>query len=120
MDRDELQKRKDELKQIVHADIVRREVMQFRLEPDNIEKLYRIATEMRKPVGTLVREWITDRINSELKENVSNADQPNASPELIDAVYKLREELQKPLDEINKRMCVFESIANKLEQSQNK
>jgi hypothetical protein len=120
MNRDELQKRKDELKQIVHADIVRREVMQFRLEPDNIEKLYRIAANKRKPVGTLVREWITDRINSELNEDVSSSDQTNTSPELINAVYKLREELQKPLDELNKRMCVFESLANKLEQSQNK
>lgn len=60
MTKSELKRRKAELKQMVHADIVKREVMQFRLEADNIERLYGIAIQKRKPVGTLVREWVTE------------------------------------------------------------
>jgi PHD/YefM family antitoxin component YafN of YafNO toxin-antitoxin module len=70
--KNELSKRKAELKRMVRADIVKREVMQFRLESDNIEKLYGLAVKKRKPVGTLVREWITERINAELGARQDN------------------------------------------------
>ena len=45
MTKEELKKRKAELKKLVHAEIVRREVLQFRLEPENIDRLYRIAAK---------------------------------------------------------------------------
>lgn len=113
MKKDDLKKRKSELKELVHAEVLRREVMQFRLEPDNIEKLYQIALTKRKPVGTLLREWIVERITLEL-----GTEPIHQSGELDKAIAALKYDLQKPLDEINQRMTVFEEIIDNW-QSQN-
>jgi hypothetical protein len=123
MTKEELKKRKAELKKIVHAEILKREVMQFRLEPENIDKLYRLAASKRKPVGTLVREWIIDRINAELKDKVNkpvSSDTKLAVNTFDLAMDKLKSELQKPLDELNRRMYIIEDMARKAEQSRHK
>lgn len=108
MSKQELQKRKTELKKMVRADIVRREVMQFRLEPESIEKLYKIAVTKRKPIGTMIREWINERINAELVESKTRTKTVSYS------------DLKTPLEEIKERISVCEAIANKLEHSRNK
>ncbi len=123
MTKEELKKRKAELKKIVHAEIIKREVMQFRLEPENIDRLYRIAAQKRKPAGTLVREWIIDRIDDEQKTKVSRASASNASSVVTAfdlAIDRLKSELQKPLDELNKRMYIVEGMARKTEQTRHK
>ncbi len=104
MTKQELQKRKAELKRMVHADIVRREVMQFRLEPENIERLYQIAVKKRKPVGTMIREWVTDRITTELSP---------AKAEVLSL-----NDIRQPLQEIKERITIFEAAAKKLARAQ--
>lgn len=111
MSKQELQKRKAELKKMVHADVVRREVMQFRLEPESIEKLYKIAVKKRKPIGTIIREWINERIEAEL------IDPGTTKTRAKSLSYR---DLRTPLEEIKERIFVCETIANKLENSKNK
>ena len=114
MTKEELKRRKAELKKIAHAEIIKREVMQFRLEPENIEKLYRIAAQKRKPVGTLVREWMIERINTEpiSKTGKSIARDSGTALAAFDlAIDKLRSEIQEPLIELGKRMSIVEEMA---------
>jgi hypothetical protein len=112
----QLQKRKAELKKMVHAEIVRREVMQFRLEPENIEKLYQVAVKKRRPVGTLVREWVTEKINNELEAagKVKSIRSSAGTQELSIT------ELQKPLEELKERISIFEAAARRIERMQAK
>ncbi len=100
MTKEELKKRKAELKKLVHAEIVRREVLQFRLEPENIDRLYRIAAKKRKPVGTLIREWMIEKINLEAQEtNIYQAVTPDYL--LLNVIRdKLQSGLEKSLEEI--------------------
>lgn len=118
MTKEQLKRRKAELKKIVHAEIIKREVMQFRLEPENIEKLYRIAAQKRKPVGTLVREWIVERINLEPMSKTSRSVALGTESALTAfdlAINKLRAEIQEPLIELSKRMCIVEDMARHTE-----
>lgn len=119
MTKDELQRRKAELKKMVHADVVKREVMQFRLEPENIERLYKVALKKRKPVGTLIREWVSQRIESELGGQMQGTTDAEATS-LDLAIERLRSDLRAPLDEIKERISVFETIAQRLEQPKKK
>lgn len=114
MTKEELKRRKAELKKIVHAEMIKREVMQFRLEPENIEKLYRIAAQKRKPVGTLVREWIVERINLEAMSKTGKSvalDTGSLLTAFDLAINKLRSEIQQPLTELSKRMGIVEDMA---------
>jgi hypothetical protein len=116
MTKEQLQKRKAELKKLVHAEITKREVMQFRLEPENIDKLYQIALKQRVAVGTLVREWIIERINAELKQGQDHGLPPAKSKDdqsMHLAIAKLRSELREPLDEIMARVSVLENITQR-------
>ncbi len=116
MTKEQLQKRKAELKKLVHAEITKREVMQFRLEPENIDKLYQIALKQRIAVGTLVREWIIERINAELNHGKAAKLPPAKSKDnqSMDVVLaKLRSELKEPLDEIMARISTLETITQR-------
>ena len=111
----QLQKRKTELKKMVHAEIVRREVMQFRLEPHNIERLYEIALKSRKPVGTLLREWVTERIKEDVRTFEKARDHRRAAQTDV-TVNAIR----KPLEELKSSISVFEAAAKRLERMQSK
>ena len=44
---------------------VKSEILQFRLDEDTYKELHGIAKHERKPIGTLVREWITGMVKEE-------------------------------------------------------
>lgn len=61
----ELAKRKNEMTQRARADVAKTEIMQFRLDTDTIQKLYEHADKAKMPVGTMVRQWVMDRLTIE-------------------------------------------------------
>jgi hypothetical protein len=63
--REQAVKMRTKLQKQARSEIAKKEVMQFRLEPDAIEQLYDMAGKRRKPVGTLIREWIMERLQAE-------------------------------------------------------
>ena len=46
-----------------HRRVVKTEVMKFRLEAKNLERLLTVAYQCNKPVGTLVREWVIEKLD---------------------------------------------------------
>lgn len=45
--------------------IVKNEVMKFRLESETLERLLLLAKKLNKPAGTLVREWVIEKLSDE-------------------------------------------------------
>lgn len=61
----QLQNRVNKLKRKARDYIVKTEILQFRLDEDTYRDLFSLAEAYRKPVGTLVREWITNKVQQE-------------------------------------------------------
>jgi hypothetical protein len=43
--------------------VIKGEVMKFRLEEKTLERLLALAKKLNKPAGTLVREWVIEKID---------------------------------------------------------
>ena len=43
--------------------LIKNEIMRFRLESETFERLLKYARKINKPVGTLVREWVVEKLN---------------------------------------------------------
>lgn len=48
------------------AELAKKEVVQFRMDTDDLQKLYQVCALKKRPVGTLVREWVLERSGYEL------------------------------------------------------
>jgi hypothetical protein len=64
MNKQELQKRKTEMTRRARRDIAKTEIIQFRLDKSSILKLYELAEKNKKHVGTMVREWVLEKIEN--------------------------------------------------------
>lgn len=51
------------LRQEAHKRVVKDEVMKFRLEAETLERLLILAKKSNKPAGTLVREWVVEKLD---------------------------------------------------------
>jgi len=67
MNKAELEKRKAEMAAAARTEIAKSGFIQFRLEPANILKLYKEAAKSKKPVGTMVREWVLEHLNQPMQ-----------------------------------------------------
>ena len=61
----ELIDRIGKVKQKARDWLVKNEIVQFRLDQESYRNLFLIAERERKPIGTLVREWISERIKQD-------------------------------------------------------
>ena len=51
------------LREEAHCQVLKNEVMRFRLEAENLDRLLKFAKKINKPVGTLVREWVIEKLD---------------------------------------------------------
>lgn len=51
------------LRQEAQRRVLKNEVMKFRLESETLERLLLLAKKLDKPAGTLVREWVVERLD---------------------------------------------------------
>jgi len=65
MDKRELERRKAEMTARAKAAVAKTEIVQFRLDRSNILRLYELAERNKKPLGTMVRDWVLERMTSE-------------------------------------------------------
>jgi hypothetical protein len=65
MNKAQLEKRKSETIVRAKAELAKTEIVQFRLDPENIMGLFELAELHRKPVGTMVREWVLEKMRQE-------------------------------------------------------
>ncbi len=50
------------LREEAEARVVKDEVMRFRLDSDTLKRLLHLAKKLNKPAGSLVREWVIERL----------------------------------------------------------
>ncbi|MGH9552663.1 MAG: hypothetical protein ACRD3W_25005 [Terriglobales bacterium] len=51
----------------VRSDMTKEGLVQFRIEKNELEKLYELAEKYHKPLGAMVREWVVDRVKTEIE-----------------------------------------------------
>jgi prophage antirepressor-like protein len=103
----EIDKREAQLRAEARKEIAKREIFHFRIDSESIEKLYEVAGKKRKPVGTMVREWVMERLDHECVPRAGKRSSKSASISY--------EQLLPTLEEIRDKMAVFEALANKYE-----
>lgn len=55
-----------QLRAASRAELAKKEVVQFRMDTEDLQRLYQVCAQRKKPVGTLVREWVLDMTAKEL------------------------------------------------------
>lgn len=51
------------LRKEAESRVIKDEVMRFRLESETLQRLLELSKKLGKPAGTIVREWVTERLN---------------------------------------------------------
>ena len=51
------------LREEAHRRVLKNEVMKFRFESANLDRLLKLAKKLNKPAGTLVREWVIEKLD---------------------------------------------------------
>jgi len=69
---EELEKRRKKLQEEALDSVAARGQFNFRLDGTDIKRLYELAGNRHKPVSTMVREWVTERLAAE-EANVTSA-----------------------------------------------
>ena len=90
MNKQELEKRKAEMTSRARAEVAKTEIVQFRLDPTNILRLYELAEKSKKPLGTMVRNWVLERMALE-----STNGRPASLAELPARIKLLETQMQK-------------------------
>ena len=54
-----------EMKKAARKQVAKREVLHFRIDQANIFEIYEMAASKKTPVGTMIREWIIERLQQE-------------------------------------------------------
>jgi hypothetical protein len=62
----EIDKAVKKFRAVSRAELAKREVVQFRMDTDDLQKLFQVCALNKKPVGTLVRDWVIERTEHEL------------------------------------------------------
>ncbi len=88
MNKQQLEKRKKEMTARAKAELSKTEIVQFRLDRKNIMTLFELSEQHRKPVGTMVREWVLERAREE---------QSNSSSTILRSIEKRLRALEKHL-----------------------
>jgi len=73
LSKEEIDKRGRRLQQEALKSVAKTEQLNLRMDEANIYRLYTLAKNKRKPVGTMVREWIVERLDLEERPHNHNA-----------------------------------------------
>jgi hypothetical protein len=84
--------------------VAKRGVIQFRLDPNNIKLLYKLAGQNRKPVGRMVREWVLEKLTQ--KEFPKKNQDTNS-------IMRVMESLTDSYETLTSRVSKLEAKQNK-------
>lgn len=85
MSKEEVERRGRRLQQEALKSVAKTEQLNLRMDEANIYRLYALAKDKRKPVGTMVREWIIERLDMEERPQNYNA---KFAAEIAEAILK--------------------------------
>lgn len=55
----------NKLRKTARAEVAKREVLHFRIDKPSILEIYEVAAHKKEPVGSMIREWVLDRLQEE-------------------------------------------------------
>ncbi|SRR5579885_1086033 len=55
----------NEMRQAARADVAKRCVLHVRIDEPSILELYAVAASKKQPIGTMIREWLLERLEQE-------------------------------------------------------
>lgn len=84
LSKEQIAARRKSMQEEALKSITKSEQLNLRVDGDSIERLYAMAGKQGKPVGTMVREWIIERLCS---EELQDQNDP------VEELQKLRESL---------------------------
>ena len=90
MTKAELAKRKGDMTVRARIEVAKTEIVQFRVDADNINKLYQSAAKAKMPIGTMVRQWVLERLA--IEETEKHIDLPQ---EYLDSIASLHLRLDR-------------------------
>ncbi len=111
----QLQMRKLEMAARSRASVAKKELVQFRLEADKIVKLFEIAAENETHMGTMLREWVSERIAHEQAKVSPRRGQQARSTSSTNADLFVKERISDFYGNANDRLDVLEKRIAKLE-----
>jgi hypothetical protein len=109
MSTEQRQARRDGIGRSASARIAKSEQLNFRLEEALIQELQCVAKQINRPVGSMVRDWVVDRLNQEKVGPQASASR--LARTLLDIKKKIEDCLV--LDE-RAKFLVNKKIANEL------
>lgn len=68
----EQEKRRNRVREAALDSIAERGQFNFRLDGADIKRLYGLAKKMKRPVSSMVREWVLDRLEKEEGKKVTS------------------------------------------------
>jgi len=95
MTAEELSTRKKETLLQARAEVAKTGIVQFRIDEESMQKLYARASKLKKPVGTMAREWMLERLDAE--EGRSNAAMTKLCEDMMTAINSRFDRLEKVL-----------------------
>lgn len=69
---DEIEKRRNRVREAALESIASRGQFNFRLDGNDIKRLYALAKKNKRPVSSMVREWTLDRLEKEEGKKVTS------------------------------------------------
>jgi len=69
---DEIDKRRNRVREAALDSIAARGQFNFRLDGADIKRLYSLAKKSKRPVSSMVREWVLDRLEKEEGKKVTS------------------------------------------------
>ena len=85
LSKEEIEKRGRRLQREALKSVAKTEQLNLRMDEANIYRLYNLAKKKQKPVGTMVREWVIERLD--LEERPQNYNVKFAT-EIAEAILK--------------------------------
>lgn len=98
----ELQQRISRVKKKARDYLTKTEIVQFRLDAETYAALFSLAEKHRKPAGTLVREWVSDRISRDMAATAGSATSA-LQPSEHELLLSLQKDVEKLKQLIHKR-----------------
>ncbi len=69
---EEIEKRRNRVRQAAMDSIASRGQFNFRLDGNDIKRLYVLAKKTKRPVSSMVREWVLDRLEKEEGKKITS------------------------------------------------
>lgn len=120
--RESTEERLDKLDREVRAqarrDLAKSQIINFRLDPDNVMRLFEVADRKRKALGPMIREWVLERLDQEQEEASLATKTKLSGHELVEVREALRRYTtsDERLGELEKRVNALEKRIEKARQ----